>query len=204
MHVAAIACQVVQSEPGWNLWGLRISRGHVHACLQVCWALLLKGGKTAKSICDGVIPPEGKSKANILMRCGAFVILCCCKVGWAPHRSGAWVLCLCSSKVRKELPRQAADAGHRGALLCWHTLTAAAWAAPSALGARARYPQWFLLGEDGLMQFCIWGQSLRKGANLQEAALIGLEGCCCSVSLVVCVSRSQSGGGWSHLCRLQV
>lgn len=122
MHVAAIACQVVQSEPGWNLWGLRISRGHVHACLQVCWALLLKGGKTAKSICDGVIPPEGKSKANILMRCGAFVILSCCKVGWAPHRSGAWVLCLCSSKVGKELPRQAADAGHRGALLCWHTL----------------------------------------------------------------------------------
>lgn len=44
MRAAAIACQVVQSEPGWNLWGLRISRGHVPACLQICCALLLKGG----------------------------------------------------------------------------------------------------------------------------------------------------------------
>lgn len=91
MHVAAIACQVVQSEPGWNLWGLRISRGHVHACLRVCWALLLKEEKkkSAKRICNGVIPADGKSKANTLMRCGAFVILYCCKVSRALHRTGA-------------------------------------------------------------------------------------------------------------------
>lgn len=58
MRAAAIACQVVQSEPGWNLWGLRISRGHVRACLQICCALLLKGGELSKCVCNGVIPPE--------------------------------------------------------------------------------------------------------------------------------------------------
>lgn len=45
MCVAAIACQVAQSKPGksgWNLWGLRISRGLVHTCLQICGALLWK------------------------------------------------------------------------------------------------------------------------------------------------------------------
>lgn len=45
MCMAAITCQVVQSKSGWNLWGLRISRGHVHTCLQICGALLWKGGQ---------------------------------------------------------------------------------------------------------------------------------------------------------------
>lgn len=46
MCAAAITCQVVQSKPGksgWNLWGLRISRGHVHTCLQICGAFLWGG-----------------------------------------------------------------------------------------------------------------------------------------------------------------
>lgn len=45
--------------------------------------------KSAKRICNGVIPADGKSKANTLMRCGAFVILYCCKVSRALHRTGA-------------------------------------------------------------------------------------------------------------------
>lgn len=72
MCVAAITCQVAQSKPGksgWNLWGLRISRGHVHACLQICGALLWKKrGMEISSVllhlpvCNGVILTEENLK----------------------------------------------------------------------------------------------------------------------------------------------
>lgn len=158
MCVAAITCQVVQSRPGksgWNLWGLRISRGHVHTCLQIRGAHLGKQGGISFPLHPSLFVMVND---KYFSRCGGFVTVL---LQSAPSPLCDWCMWACCVSA----PQRWEKCSPKGQQVLWRTtectqccqsrVAATVWVSPDALWFKCQnIPHlFFFLIAERLMQF---------------------------------------------------